>query len=762
MLTDSNELLGRTLGTCTLQRLLGRGGMGAVYLARQSRPRRTVAVKLLLPAVFLEQRPRAEFLLRFRREADAIAALDHMNIMPIYEYGEQEELAYLVMPYVPGGTLREVLEKRGILPLEEIVPIIEQAGSALDCAHAQGIVHRDLKPANILLHADGRILLADFGLAKVIKEVEQKERESNGHSMLTSAGTIIGTPEYLSPEQGTGNSIDHRADIYSLGIVLYQMLAGRIPFTGTSPVAVAVKHALEAPPPLTQFNPTVSPAVDAVVMKAIAKAPEQRFSSAGEFARALRDAASGIFPQDAVKSTPLTLGGNETQPETSDLHAALTEKEQRVVVEKESEPRDQVASLSTVLMPNDARATPPQEDAHEAATEISTDLAAQLEKEQVASLPTVVAHSDEVAERPPAEAQGAQNVVATPPVKKRQEKRSATPPPAKRATPPVTPAPPEPVRRDMAPTRREVESPQVLLRQEAVREVPPAQQGAAAPPGPGRREADPTYPPSRSHAGCQSVWMMLIGSLLTLAIVAGGFAAYLRWMPVNQSKTPSTATITATKPANKATPTPSVAVSQKPGTLPNAAISAGTRLYGTALPGKACDTQGGQWSTTSGATVKCNATNVLVTGDGSGTPVGTVLDKIPGTQLPNNYIVQVQVDVNANPTGSFGVFFLTQPGSAPLNSYAFLVNSSGSWNFDSLDDTAGGVTPLATQQPLEDRVAGTLTIDVVVQSGEFTFYVNGHHAGVGGSARYTSGNVGLAVSGGSQVSFKNLAVYALP
>ena len=251
MVTDSNELLGQALGTCTIQRLLGRGGMGAVYLARQSRPRRTVAVKVLLPSIVLEQRPRNEFLARFRREADAIAALDHINIMPVYEYGEQGDIAYLVMPYVMGGTLRDVLEKRSVLTLEEVLPIIEQAAAALDTAHAQSIVHRDLKPGNILFHADGRILLADFGLAKVLSDVNEQEG-SNGH--LTSAGTIVGTPEYLSPEQGTGDKIDYRTDVYSLGVVLYQMLAGRVPFTGTSPVAVAIKHALEEPPSLREIQ----------------------------------------------------------------------------------------------------------------------------------------------------------------------------------------------------------------------------------------------------------------------------------------------------------------------------------------------------------------------------------------------------------------------------------------------------------------------------------------------------------------------------
>src|SRR5205085_3606976 len=153
----------------------GRRRMGAVYLAQQTHPRREVAVKVLLPGLLADQTSRLDFLKRFRREADAIAALDHVNIIPIYEYGEQEQVAYLVMPYVTGGSLHHLLEKRRILPLNEVLLILEQAAAALDYAHGKGIIHRDLKPANLLFHADGRVLLADFGLAKMLgAELDQQ------------------------------------------------------------------------------------------------------------------------------------------------------------------------------------------------------------------------------------------------------------------------------------------------------------------------------------------------------------------------------------------------------------------------------------------------------------------------------------------------------------------------------------------------------------------------------------------------------------
>src|SRR5579859_7052249 len=163
-------MTGRTLGNCILERMVGQGGMGSVYLAQQIRPSRRVAVKVLHLNLSMNSEVYQEFLARFRREADVIARLEHINIMPIYEYGEQDGLAYLVMPHLTGGSLRDVLKQRGALSLQEAATYIDQAAAALDYAHAQSVIHRDLKPANFLLHADGRLVLADFGIARIMED----------------------------------------------------------------------------------------------------------------------------------------------------------------------------------------------------------------------------------------------------------------------------------------------------------------------------------------------------------------------------------------------------------------------------------------------------------------------------------------------------------------------------------------------------------------------------------------------------------------
>ncbi len=283
MASNRGDLTGKTLGTCVLGDLVGQGGMGAVYLARQTRPARRVAVKVLLPNTAMSSDVYQAFLARFRREADVVAKLEHVNIMPIYEYGEQDNLAYLVMPYLTGGSLKDILQRQGALPLEQTATYLDQAASALDYAHAQGVIHRDLKPANFLLAADGRLVLADFGIARIMEET------SSG-SGLTSTGMIIGTPEYMAPEMINGEQVDYRADIYELGVVLFQMLSGHVPFRGTTPIVVITKQIQEAMPSLHQLNPAIPAPVDAVIQKATAKRREDRYPSVSAFAQDFRRA----------------------------------------------------------------------------------------------------------------------------------------------------------------------------------------------------------------------------------------------------------------------------------------------------------------------------------------------------------------------------------------------------------------------------------------------------------------------------------------
>jgi serine/threonine protein kinase len=290
----AEALSGKVLGTCTLLELIGRGGMGAVFLAQQSRPRRQVAVKVLLPIMTLQPSQKVAFLERFRRETDAAASLEHPYILPVYEYGEQDGLAYLVMPYISGGTLRDELEHEGKLPLTQAVVYLEQMSSALDFAHQRGVIHRDVKPVNILLTLDKRLLLTDFGLVKIITD------DQDGQNPLSEAGMPMGTPEYMAPEQVVGKEIDSRADLYSLAVVLYQMLTGIVPFTSEMPMKVAMQHLQMSPPPLMPLRPDLPPAAEKVILRALAKHPDDRYESTRDFASAFRRAleeAGVVLPE---------------------------------------------------------------------------------------------------------------------------------------------------------------------------------------------------------------------------------------------------------------------------------------------------------------------------------------------------------------------------------------------------------------------------------------------------------------------------------
>lgn len=292
---NAEALVGTVLGTCTLQQLIGQGGMGAVYLAQQSRPRRQVAVKVLLPATALKPQHLAAFLERFRRETDAAASLEHPNIMPVYEYGERDGLAYLVMPYISGGTLRDVMEREGQIILPKVINYLEQLAAALDFAHSRGVIHRDIKPANILLTQEGRLLLTDFGLVKIINE------EALAQVRLTGAGAPVGTPDYMSPEQVMGHEVDGRADLYSLGIILFQMLTATTPFQGETPMSIAAQQLHSQPPSPRRFRPDLPAAAEQVILKALSKRPSDRYASGLELATAFRLAFASVESRTGIE-----------------------------------------------------------------------------------------------------------------------------------------------------------------------------------------------------------------------------------------------------------------------------------------------------------------------------------------------------------------------------------------------------------------------------------------------------------------------------
>ena len=295
------DLVGQQIGPYRVTGLLGHGGMASVYRAVQPSLQREIALKVMTDQ---QAALDPQFAERFRREAAAIARLRHPNIVNVIDFGERPNLTYIAMELVPGGSLRDFAGM--VLPLDYAVPIVIQVAAALDAAHEQGIIHRDVKPANILFQDRGSqfdsedgpkrppwVMLADFGIARM-----------NTERSLTQAGTGVGTPEYMSPEQAMGHKVDGRSDVYSLGIVLYEMLTGRLPFSGKSAVQVAMLQVRSPLPSPRAINPTIPPAVEQVIVKACAKRPEDRYQSAGEFATALAAAAGGR----AVAPPPASAG----------------------------------------------------------------------------------------------------------------------------------------------------------------------------------------------------------------------------------------------------------------------------------------------------------------------------------------------------------------------------------------------------------------------------------------------------------------------
>ena len=292
-----SSLVGKTLNKNRIVARLGRGASATVYKAYQPRLDRYVAIKALHRHLAEDE----DFIRRFEHEASAIARLRHPNIVQVHDFDHVGDLYYMVMEFIEGPSLKTELRTRNQVSksftLPETARIFDALGSAIDYAHEQGMVHHDLKPANIMFTGRGQVVLTDFGIAKIV-----------GGSTQTQTGAVFGTPTYMSPEQGQGQRGDERSDIYSLGIILFEMVTGQVPFDNEVPYSIISRHISEPLPRPTGLNADLPPAVEQVILQAAAKAPEERYQTGHELAQTLYDAV-GLSSDQTLRSAPVRTSG---------------------------------------------------------------------------------------------------------------------------------------------------------------------------------------------------------------------------------------------------------------------------------------------------------------------------------------------------------------------------------------------------------------------------------------------------------------------
>jgi beta-lactam-binding protein with PASTA domain len=297
-------------GRYRLERRIGTGGMADVYLAQDESLHRRVAIKILADRYTQD----AGFVERFRREATAAAGLSHPNIVSIYDRGQCDGTYYIAMEYIEGPTLKQEITARAPLPEAETIGYAIQALQALEFAHRRGVIHRDIKPHNMMITPDGLLKVTDFGIARATNEVD-----------MTEVGSIVGTAQYLSPEQARGQTVGPQSDIYSLGVVLYEMLTGEVPFTGSSAVEIAMKQVNDQPVPPSRRNRLISPALEQVVLRALAKDPALRFHSAREMADELERVRHGLGVSQDTQQATAVIGAYAAGQATAVMGAGTAE-----------------------------------------------------------------------------------------------------------------------------------------------------------------------------------------------------------------------------------------------------------------------------------------------------------------------------------------------------------------------------------------------------------------------------------------------------
>lgn len=640
------SLEGTKLGRYRLLRRLGRGGMSEVYLAHDELMHRDVAVKVVSST-------HTDYIERFQREAESIGRLHHDHILPAYDFGEQPPWHYLVMPYIDYCTLQDVLEK-GPLSLEYANELLQQIASGLQFAHDEGVIHRDIKPSNILLRDDHYTYLADFGLAKAIDD----------RGKVTQTGVLLGTPEYMAPELADGPATKS-SDVYALGILLYQMVTGKLPFSGDTPLIVYLKQMREQPVQPSRVNPAIPHAVDVVIMRALEKDPRRRYESPIALAMAYKRALEEIEAQPPAAQYDIEQGATAFDV-----------------------PRGPAPHRNDAIPPT---FQPPASPTH-----------------------------------PPV---GTRFIASDPVATPRQ--------PDKLILPPLSPVTP-----DRQAPRRPAQDP---------RGAPPAGRPPAYPRDPGVRRV----PARRENRNSLLGLSLLIGLLF---ILLTGLVFYIA---ANHSQGNHTTNKQASPTVGSratAASTPSPTATANPSPTPNYAATATAVTGQTPLLTDSLSSDNGSWSNDGQACSFQNGTyHVLVN-------QANFLQPCPNTKFSmSNGAIQVNLALVQG--SDAGILYSQQTDEF----YDFEITNQGKFFFRRHDANGGGnyvflISP--TSAPSIAAGSGTNTLLMLVNNGNFTFYINGAFAGATTDSNYHTGQIGfvagtLSPATSADASFSNLAVYPL-